>query len=319
MISIKDVANHAGVSIATASRALNGNGYCSEKNKKKILAAAKELDYIPNQYGKALKDSENNVVGIIISDTSNEYYWTMISLLEDYLKKIHYNLMTVYSSEDPKKEEESFKTLISYNVSIILFTPTCSTNLNLIKVALANGTKVIQIFRKVYNEIGAILNSDDLSTYLACEYLYKKGYHKMMLLDVNYAYLNYEEVIPKRSEGIEKFKNLCEYKVIHIDFNDYDKEAIINQINSYKPDSIICATNVLAMLIIDMFNNNQISKDIAFITFDDNIWFKLFNITTIKQNSKLFVEKVIEVIRRGSFNDTIFIDSELVSRKLNLK
>lgn len=318
MVSIRDVANKAKVSVATASRALNGSGYCSEKNKKLIEKAAQELGYIPNQYGRTLKDGSSNVVGIIVSDTTNEYYWNVISLLEEKLNKLHLKLMIVFSSEDPKKEEESFKTLISYKVSVIFFTPVSSANEKLISIALANGIKVIQVFRKIYDNIGAILNKDDVSTFIAGKYLKEHGYNKILLLDVLYAYLRYEDVFPSRTKGLEMLQDSCEYRVIHLNSNNFDKNELMYSINVFKPDSIICATNVIATTIIDFIKEGKIDKNTAFITFDDNVWFKLFDITSIKQNSTLFVSTLLDVIKKGDFNETIYIDSKLMERKLTL-
>ena len=48
MVSIKEVAKHAGVAISTVSKVLNGYPNISEETKQKVTAAIKELNYIPN-------------------------------------------------------------------------------------------------------------------------------------------------------------------------------------------------------------------------------------------------------------------------------
>ena len=74
----------------------------------------------------------------------------------------------------------------------------------------------------------------------------------------------------------------------------------------------------VATTIIDFIKEGKIDKNTAFITFDDNVWFKLFDITSIKQNSALFVSTLLDVIKKGDFNETIYIDSKLMERKLTL-
>ncbi|MBU0935950.1 MAG: LacI family transcriptional regulator [Spirochaetes bacterium] len=67
MTSIKDVANHAKVSIATVSRALNGASNVTEATRKRILAAAKELNYHPNAMARSLVEKKSRIFGYIIS------------------------------------------------------------------------------------------------------------------------------------------------------------------------------------------------------------------------------------------------------------
>ena len=55
MITIVDIAKASGVSVGTASRALNGKSNVSENAKNKVLAAAEELHYIPNESARLMK------------------------------------------------------------------------------------------------------------------------------------------------------------------------------------------------------------------------------------------------------------------------
>lgn len=55
MATIKDVANLAGVSVATVSRMMNNRGVVSDKTRRKVMRAMKELSYRPNEMARALQ------------------------------------------------------------------------------------------------------------------------------------------------------------------------------------------------------------------------------------------------------------------------
>ncbi|MFM9371208.1 LacI family DNA-binding transcriptional regulator [Streptomyces sp. Da 82-17] len=68
------MADAAGVSPATASRALNGTARVREELRGRVLAAAAELGYIPNAHAQALASASNNTVGVICHDVSDPYF-----------------------------------------------------------------------------------------------------------------------------------------------------------------------------------------------------------------------------------------------------
>lgn len=73
MVTIQDVAKHAGVSVATVSHVLNKTRYVSPKLEEKVELSIRELGYEPirKNAGRILK---NQIVGVIIPDLSVDFY-----------------------------------------------------------------------------------------------------------------------------------------------------------------------------------------------------------------------------------------------------
>ena len=71
MVSIKDVAKHAGVAISTVSKVLNDYPNVSEETKKKVNQAVKELNFVPNSVAAALSSKQSGRVAILLN-LSNE-------------------------------------------------------------------------------------------------------------------------------------------------------------------------------------------------------------------------------------------------------
>ncbi|ANZ60456.1 LacI family DNA-binding transcriptional regulator [Secundilactobacillus paracollinoides] len=79
MVTIRDIAKRAGVSVSTASRALNNHPKISEKTRDKIKALADEMGYMPNYNAKNLTNGVSNAVGVVfppgeLSPASNPFY-----------------------------------------------------------------------------------------------------------------------------------------------------------------------------------------------------------------------------------------------------
>src|SRR5690625_7879074 len=73
-VTLSDVARVAGVSLATASRAINGSATRTVRSelREKVLAAAAELQYAPNANAQAMARGQTTALGLIVHDRSEE-------------------------------------------------------------------------------------------------------------------------------------------------------------------------------------------------------------------------------------------------------
>ena len=101
--TIKDVAQKAGVSIATVSLVINGNARITPETKKKVLKAIKELDYHPSRSARGLVSNSTNNIGFILTDDhflKTEPFYTRIFLGTEFAArhKEYYILLTTIDS-----------------------------------------------------------------------------------------------------------------------------------------------------------------------------------------------------------------------------
>lgn len=87
MVSMKDIAKRCGVSVATVSKALNGQQDISEKTRARVCAVADELGYMTNAAAKALKTNRTYNLGVLFSDSENgglthEYFARILESLK---------------------------------------------------------------------------------------------------------------------------------------------------------------------------------------------------------------------------------------------
>lgn len=93
MVSIKDIAKRAGVSISTVSYALNGSTKVTEETRAKIMAVAAELDYIPNAAARNLKKQESKIIGAFLTDYSGAFYGHLLHGIREKLSENGYELI----------------------------------------------------------------------------------------------------------------------------------------------------------------------------------------------------------------------------------
>ncbi len=102
--TIKDVAQEAGVSVATVSRVINQNGYVNEDTRKKVENAIIKLNYQPNSIARSLYKKESKTIGIIVPDITNPFFPELVRGVEDYLIRNGFTTILCNSDEDADKE-----------------------------------------------------------------------------------------------------------------------------------------------------------------------------------------------------------------------
>ncbi|WP_404436966.1 LacI family transcriptional regulator [Microbacterium aerolatum] len=99
-VTISDVATAAGVSRATATRALKGEGRFAEETQRRILEAAERLGYVRNTMAAELAAGRTGTVGLMLRDASNPAYGLLFSLLQDEAHRRGLDLVTVTIGAD---------------------------------------------------------------------------------------------------------------------------------------------------------------------------------------------------------------------------
>ena len=120
MATIKDVAKHAGVSIATVSRIINNRGAISEKTRQKVSASMDALNYQPNEMARALQKQKSNIIGLIVPLIQYEFFSTLIEAIEETSHQRGYTLMLCRAGAIGDREKEMVSLLEGNKVDGIL-------------------------------------------------------------------------------------------------------------------------------------------------------------------------------------------------------
>jgi len=101
MAGIKDVAERAGLSIATVSRALSGKGHVSPASRERALAAAAELGFVPSYQASSLASGRTRNIGLVVPTVRRWYFSSVVEGISAALLDAGYDLTLYNITEGP--------------------------------------------------------------------------------------------------------------------------------------------------------------------------------------------------------------------------
>lgn len=124
MVTIKDIAKRAGVSMITVSRVLNNSGYVGAETRSRVETAVRELNYVPNQVASSLRSSRSDLLALVLPDITNSFWTTIARGVEDEAWKHGYGVFICNADNDPAKEASYIESLLRRRVGGVLIAPT---------------------------------------------------------------------------------------------------------------------------------------------------------------------------------------------------
>lgn len=181
--TIKDIAQVADVSIATVSRVLNNNPLVTSETKKKVLRAARTLNYIPNFSAQSLKTNQTMTIGFVISDLSSEALIGATRAAEQVFVQNGYNMILCTTENDPQRELSYLQMLMSKNVDGIVLN---TTGWNIDYVMEINRQLPIVLFNRKIEAAqfhGDLIDANnELGSYRLTQLLLAQGHRKILFV-----------------------------------------------------------------------------------------------------------------------------------------
>lgn len=118
--TLRDIAKKANVSVATVSRVVNENYPVTEKTKKIVQEAIREMNYSPNTIARSLKKKTTNTVGFVVADIGNSFAMDIAKGLEIELLKQDFQLIIATSGGNMRREVDVVNALIDRRIDAIV-------------------------------------------------------------------------------------------------------------------------------------------------------------------------------------------------------
>lgn len=293
-VSLKDIADKTGVSIATVSYVLNG----LEKEKrigaevaKKVRNVAEELNYQTNEIAKSLRTGSTKSIGLIVADIANPFFSQLARIIEDVAFSFGYTVLFGSSDEDEKKSEILLEFLLSRRVDGLIIVP-AKGSVNQIKALQKRKTPFVLIDR-FFPEINTnyIVLDNYQAAFDATMLLIQKGYKRICMVAYQSELIHMRDrergyTDAMKESGLELNGCITEIRYEH---TQGDIDQAINAILTAekKTEAIFFATNTISVggLISITKNNIMIPEQLAVVGFDGGEVFDLYRtpITFVKQ------------------------------------
>lgn len=137
-VTIREVGALAGVSQATAARALGGYGHVSASVRTRVERAARELGYVPNSVARALASGSTHAVGLVIGDIENPFFAAAARGFGDVLEERGMTVLLANSDENLDRERTAVEALRARQVDAMVVVPSSTSALPHLRAAAAD-------------------------------------------------------------------------------------------------------------------------------------------------------------------------------------
>jgi LacI family transcriptional regulator len=180
--NISDVATKAGVSKTTVSHVINQTRFVEEETRQRVLDAIAELGYRPNFLARSLTTQKTGIIGMVISDSSNQFFSEMMSGVEEILLPKSYGLMVCNTNETLEREAHYLDLLLSQRVDGIIAAATSQRWTELTRADIQH-TPIVFVDRSFGNMEGPFVGVDNQrGAYLGVRHLIECGHAKIGIL-----------------------------------------------------------------------------------------------------------------------------------------
>ena len=181
-ITLKDVAQQAGYSVNTVSRALRSMPDISVETRLKIQGTAHTMGYINNTIASSLRLGYTNTIAVIIPDVSNLFFTLMTEDIERTARDHGYSSILLNTFEDEDMELIALQTALNKNVDGILWSPTQANTDNL-RFLKASGVPFVLLARNYREESTDFVVGDDfMGGYQATKHLINNGHKNIVII-----------------------------------------------------------------------------------------------------------------------------------------
>ena len=321
-VTITDVAQEAGVSVATVSLVLSGKGRISQKTADKVNATIEALGYVRNQQAAFLRGNVSNVIGLIIPDLTEPFYSEVASGVSQYIEKQNKIVFLTQCGKSQKSFDLCLDSLIRYGVDgIIVGSGIFLNNEVLSRLAHSRIPVVCAARASECSGVDIIRPDNTLAAKIATEHLIKNGHHQI-------AYFGGESDSLTRAERIGGYcSTLIQYglpfRTEWIVDSDDKQQNIIEKITEFlqqfpKVSAVVCHNTATALgaylgalkrgnTISTVDNHSYFNQEISLLGFDNIGSEALYDIPVsfITQPSKeVGTQAAIKIIERINGYDT---------------
>jgi DNA-binding LacI/PurR family transcriptional regulator len=183
MPSIVEVAREAGVSTATAARALGGYGYVSEKARSSVLAAAGRMGYRPNGLARSMITGATQTLGVLVPDIENAFFSRSLRGIADVAHERGYEVLLVNTDEDVEIEQKALGVLTERRVDGLVIAPTDVSDKDAMRAVVNAGIPIVFIDRTLPGVPADVVGIDNRAAAReATERLLDLGHERIALL-----------------------------------------------------------------------------------------------------------------------------------------
>jgi len=332
MVTIKDIAKRAGVSVTTVSRALNGYDDVNEETRRKIKRVAEELSYSPNAVARSLVSRKTRTIGLIISDINragakDAFAYEVLCGINDRAGELNYDLL-LFSTSPSKQMEKSYAALCKErNVEGAILSGLRLDDPYLHEVIEQDSFPCVLIdIPKTGSNVAHITSDGKAGATMAVRHLLENGHRKIAMINGH----NQASVSQQRFEGYREALALygltAEPELVYDGkFSEDGGAEAMYQILIRNPGvtAVFCASDLMALGAMRTLEKMglRVPEDLSVIGFDDITIASYCSpkLTTIRQDKYEMgyqaAQLLIDMLEERTDNRKMLLGNQLIVRE----
>ncbi|MGH9068141.1 MAG: LacI family DNA-binding transcriptional regulator [Acidimicrobiales bacterium] len=323
-VTMRQVADAAGVSPATVSRALSGSQQVDPELRARVVASAQRLGYRTNRVARALRTRSTGTVGMVVPNITNPFFPVVIQAVEHELRQHNVRLLLCDSADDVGQEAELLRILLDHRIDGILISA-CDRIASRSAIRMAAGlVPVVQVDRVAVADLHFVGVDQHAAMAAVVDHLVDLGCRR-------FAYVSSSTHISTSMERLRSYARLVRAvdepsagRTYIGDFSlEWGREAARRICDEHDlPDAIVCANDLVAAGVLQVMEERgtAVPGEVVVTGFDDTVLATVSRpqLTTIRQPlaeiGREAVEAVLSAGPRSPVNGSL-LSAELVVRE----
>ena len=274
MVTIRDVAKQAGVSVASVSRVLNNHPCASEKIRRCVMDAIEQLGYVPNANAQALASQNHCTLGVVVTDVTDSFFAILVKAVDQVATEYGKNILIGMGYHQAEKEREAIDTLLSKRCNCLVVHSKALSDEELREyLSDVPGMVIINRLIKGY-ESRCVSLDNEKGTFIATSTLIDLGHQHIGYIGSNHNIIDEAERRKGYLNALRANQLIVNEKAIVESSPDFEggEEAMINLL-SYNANltAVVAYNDSMAAGALSVLNENNIKVPAQFslIGFDD--------------------------------------------------
>ncbi|MBV8834462.1 MAG: LacI family DNA-binding transcriptional regulator [Acidobacteriaceae bacterium] len=304
-VKLRDIAEAAGVTIATASRSLNGSYGVNPSTRKRVLEVASRLQYRPNRLARGLVTGRSQIIGLIISDIRNPFFSEVARGVEDAAYSAGCDVVLCNSDLDAEKQNRYIASLMAKRVDGIIMNSVTALRETEQEQLAQSGVPVVLLNKSfALSEFSTVSADNERGGRLAAEHFLRMGHRRLAHLTGPRQHGNLTLRAKGFTQAVREADPATSVAVLHGGHTLAGGYAMALKLFNEKQDvtAIFAANDAVAFGVLKaaMERGLRIPKDVSLIGFDDVDFASIVHppLTTIRQSKYDIGEAAVSILMR---------------------
>lgn len=276
-VTIKDVALHASVSVATVSAVMNKSKYVSPELAERVSESIATLGYKRNNFARGLKTQVSHSIGFVVPDITNPFFTNIARGVEDVANSHNYSVIFGNTDEDPEKEKKYLQLLESKQADGLIIAVTAHSHQYLQALPIQH-LALISIDRSLFDlGIDTVMVDNKIGARTATEHLIELGHRRIGIVTGLRGIAPTEERLLGYTEALAKHGIVVEDELIAVANARIEggaRGAMQLLALENQPTALFVMDGTMAIGALQSITKAGLRcpEDVALVCFDDFAW-----------------------------------------------